>query len=107
MTVPTVPPITAQPVAEYAVTGWEAPVPLDTGAAPPFPVGALPDVFRDYVSALAALAEVPPDLPGILTLGVTAAAIARKVWTGTRSLSTSSRLSPCRPARGKRLCSVT
>ena len=89
MSVPTVPTAPAAPTeirdaectgARYTeYSGWEVPVALDTGAVPPFPVSALPDVFRDYVSALAAFAEVPPDLPGILTLGVTAAAIARKV----------------------------
>ncbi len=41
-------------VGECDAPEWDTPVPLDTGAVPPFPVGALPDVFRDYVSALAA-----------------------------------------------------
>ncbi len=75
MTVPTVPPIPTQAEGD----GWETPVDLDTGTVPLFPVNALPRVFAEYVKALADFTEVPPDLPGILTLGVTAAAIAWKL----------------------------
>ncbi len=75
MTVPTVPLATTQAECD----GWETPVDLDTGTVPLFPVNALPRVFAEYVKALVDFAEVPSDLPGVLTLGVTAAAIARKV----------------------------
>ncbi len=63
---------------------WEAPVELDAGTVPPFPVDALPPVLADYVRALAAFAEVPADLPGVLALAVAAAAVARKTTLTVR-----------------------
>ena len=63
---------------------WEEPVPLDTGTPPPFPVDALPDVLADYVAAVAAFAEVPHDLPAVLTIATAAAAVARKTRVEVR-----------------------
>lgn len=59
--------------------GWEAPVPLDSGNAPAFPLDALPPVLAKYVRAVAAFTEVPVDLPAVLSLAVVAASGARKV----------------------------
>lgn len=56
---------------------WEAPIPLDTGSVPPFPVEAL-GPLAEYVGAVAEALQVPPDLPGGLALSVIAAALARK-----------------------------
>jgi replicative DNA helicase len=64
---------------EDTADAWEAPVPLDGVEVPPLPLDALPAVLRDYTAALAAFAEVPADLPGVLALATVAAAVARKV----------------------------
>ncbi|TWT66718.1 hypothetical protein Pla123a_46040 [Posidoniimonas polymericola] len=46
---------------------------------PPFPVDALPEVLRDFVTELAIETQTPPDMAAMLSLAVCAAAIARKV----------------------------
>jgi hypothetical protein len=58
-----------------AGVAWDEPVPLlDSGPRPVFPVEALPDWLRDYVTELARATQTPPDLPGVMVLGVLAAA---------------------------------
>lgn len=66
------------------LAGWEAPVPLDIVAGPSFPLDVLPTPLSNYVQALAAFAEVPPDLPGVITLAAVAAAVARKTRISLR-----------------------
>lgn len=58
---------------------WEEPIPLGSSPLPCFPIKALPQVLHDFVGALAAKLEVPPDLPAIAVLGVLAGAVVRKV----------------------------
>ena len=54
---------------------WDAPVPL--GARPPlpaFPVGIFPAWLREEITALTEFAQVPVDLPAVISLSVLAAA---------------------------------
>lgn len=67
-----------------AYAAWEEPVPLGGETVPMFPVDALPPELGDYVRALADFSEVPHDLPGVLTLAVAAAAVARKIMIEVR-----------------------
>ena len=58
---------------------WDDPVPIDRPDLPAFPVGLLPDPVRAWVAATAEAAQVPADLPGLLSLAVCAGAVARRV----------------------------
>ncbi|MBI4235861.1 MAG: DUF3987 domain-containing protein [Chloroflexi bacterium] len=60
-------------------TPWDAPLPFEERAVPPFPTDALPGRVGEYVSALAEAYQVPADLPGVLVLGAGAAAGAGRV----------------------------
>lgn len=54
---------------------WEAPVPLGvTGSLPAFPVDAFPEWAADMIRAVAESTQTPADLPGVVCLGVLAAA---------------------------------
>lgn len=53
---------------------WEPPVPFSADGLPSFPVDALPKPLADYVSEVAAVKQVPVDLPAMMSLAVTAAA---------------------------------
>lgn len=55
---------------------WDAPVPLGARAAllPGFPVSIFPPWLRDEVTALTEFAQVPVDLPAVISLSVLAAA---------------------------------
>jgi DNA primase catalytic core len=64
--------------AEPPPAGWEDPVPFTEFPRPAFPVEHLPPAFQDFVRALAEAAQVPPDLPAMLILGVAGAALAKK-----------------------------
>lgn len=56
-----------------------APVPVvDVEGLPPFPVGKLPAVLRDFVIAEAERTQTPADLAAMLVLGCCAAAVAGK-----------------------------
>ena len=58
-----------------ANSGWEAPVPLDTGPAlPAFPVDALPGWLADFVGSVAVATQTPADMAGVMVLGALAAA---------------------------------
>ncbi|MDZ4042546.1 MAG: YfjI family protein [Eubacteriales bacterium] len=54
-------------------------VPFGEYTLPTFPVHALPSVLGDLVAAEAEATQTPPDLPGILVLAVSAAALAKKI----------------------------
>jgi putative DNA primase/helicase len=64
--------------ADSAAANWPDPVPLDAGTVPPFPLEALPSVLRAFVGDVARVRQVPTDLPGMMTLGVVAASVARR-----------------------------
>lgn len=55
------------------------PVPFDEYPRPAFPVEALPEWLRVYVSALAREMQVPVDLPAMLALSACAGAVSKKV----------------------------
>ena len=57
---------------------WDAPVPLGARAAglPGFPVSIFPPWLRDEVTALTEFAQVPVDLPAVISLSVLSAAAA-------------------------------
>ena len=57
---------------------WEPPVPFGVHAVPEFPISALPDALGRFVSEVAALTQVPLDLPALLALAVVAAAASRR-----------------------------
>ena len=53
---------------------WEMPIPLDTIILPEFPVSALPREVSAYVKAVATFTQTPPEMAGLLSLGVLATA---------------------------------
>jgi hypothetical protein len=60
--------------------GWTPPVPLGlAGAVPAFPIEVLPGWLGDYVAAVAAATQTPPDLAGMLALAVLATVAAGAV----------------------------
>ena len=63
----------------HPTNDWEEPIPLGRSPLPGFPIETLPQVVREFVGALAAELEVPPDLPAIAVVGVLAETVARKV----------------------------
>ena len=61
---------------ELSQEDWEPPIPFDTTTElPDFPLSALPGPVRDYVSALSTATQTPPEMAGILSLGVLAMAV--------------------------------
>jgi hypothetical protein len=55
--------------------GWEEIIPFSRPARlPPFPTHSLPRIVQDMVREVAEARQVPEDLPGVLALGVLAAA---------------------------------
>jgi replicative DNA helicase len=60
--------------------GWTQPIPLGlAGAVPAFPVEVLPGWLGDYVAAVATATQTPPDLAGMLALGILATVAAGSV----------------------------
>jgi hypothetical protein len=57
---------------------WDAPIPLDQPALPPFPREALSSWLGDHAEALAQATETPLELPAMLDLSVVATSCARK-----------------------------
>ncbi len=57
---------------------WGEPVPFDTIQTPDFPVDALPAPVAAFVEALAESTQTPPEMAGILSLGVLAATLQSK-----------------------------
>ena len=53
-----------------APPAWEAPIPFDEYALPPFPVDALPPVLRDYVKAVSETTQTAPDMAGAASLAI-------------------------------------
>src|SRR5262249_45208617 len=59
---------------------WPDPLPLGRApAVPAFPAHRLPGWQRDWVAAAARATQTPPDLAGMLALGIAGAALAGKV----------------------------
>lgn len=57
---------------------WGEPVPFDTIQTPDFPVDALPAPVAAFVEALSESTQTPPEMAGILSLGVLATAFQSK-----------------------------
>lgn len=57
-----------------AALDWQLPVPFGMRDLPCFPVSALPAPLAEYVREVAAVKQVPEDLPGMSALAITAAA---------------------------------
>ena len=57
---------------------WDAPIPLDQPALPPFPREALPSWLGDHAEAVARATETPLELAALLDLAVVATCCARK-----------------------------
>ncbi len=53
---------------------WEEPIPFDTMDAPDFPIESLPAPMAALVNALAESTQTPPEMAGVLALGVMATA---------------------------------
>lgn len=56
---------------------WEKPIPLEV-QLPPFPVQSLPGPMADFVEALSVSTQTPPEMAGVLALGVLATAFQGK-----------------------------
>ena len=54
---------------------WPLLIPLASASLPSFPVEILPGSIREFVTALAAQTETPPDLAGMLSLACMSACI--------------------------------
>jgi hypothetical protein len=67
-----------------AVENWPELESFDDLYLPSFPIDVLPPVLREWVSALSEATQTPPDLAGLLTLAVCAAAVAKKVLIEAR-----------------------
>jgi replicative DNA helicase len=66
--------------ASVGERGWTPPIPLGiAGAVPAFPVEVLSGWLGDYVAAVAAATQTPPDLAGMLALAVLATVAAGAV----------------------------
>ena len=53
---------------------WEPPIPFATLATPDFPINCLPDPVAKFVEALAESTQTPPEMAGVLSLGILATA---------------------------------
>ena len=59
-------------------SSWEEPIPFGRHSIMPFPVDALPEEIRDYVSAISESVQTPVDMAGCAALAVIAASIQGK-----------------------------
>jgi replicative DNA helicase len=66
--------------AAHGGRGWTPPIPFGVaGKVPTFPVEILPSWLGEYVAAVATATQTPPDLAGMLALGVLATVAAGAV----------------------------
>jgi replicative DNA helicase len=64
---------------------WPEPIPLSASRdLPPFPLDALPDWLREWVTAEAHATQTPPDMAAMLALAVLATSCARKLRVHVR-----------------------
>lgn len=69
---------TASTSAGATAPAWEPPIPFENTETPDFPVDCLPGPVRDYVRALSISTQTPPEMAGILSLGVLAVCLQSK-----------------------------
>ncbi|MEU8186042.1 YfjI family protein [Micromonospora carbonacea] len=67
---------------EQAEERFEEPEPLEGALepAPPFPVAALPGTVGEFVAALAAATQTPPDLAAMMSMSALSVAAANRCW---------------------------
>lgn len=53
-----------------SAVSWAPPLPFENTETPPFPVWVLPGPLGDFVAALAESTQTPPEMAGLLSLGV-------------------------------------
>lgn len=58
------------PPEQYNNDSWDEIVPLDEVTLPAFPIDALPDVLKDYVSDVAESTQTPIDMAGVASLAL-------------------------------------
>lgn len=63
---------------------WDTPIPFGKSELPPFPVKCLPKEIRDFVAALSETMQTPPEMAGVLSLGVLATALQRRYTVQVR-----------------------
>ena len=61
-----------------SVTGWQAPISLESAALPPWPDDVFPDSIQNFVTALSASTETPPELSAMMVLAAISAAAQGK-----------------------------
>lgn len=68
--------------AEQAKAAWAEPEPLEGSGPPPapFPLETLPRRVHDFVTALAAMTQTPPDMAATTALGTLSVAAANRAW---------------------------
>ncbi len=70
---------TAESSQEPPPEPWPDPTPIDQHKVPPFPIEIFPTWLGRYVKAVAVATQTPPDLPGMVVLGVISLALARRL----------------------------
>ena len=58
---------------------WESFIPFSSYDLPSWPAGVFPPTVEEYVHAVAAAVQVPPDMAAMMALGVLATAIQRRI----------------------------
>ena len=71
--------IAETPLSSATLSHWPDLIPFQKEESPSFPTEVLPDELRDWVEAESRATQTPADLPGLLSLAVCAACIARRV----------------------------
>lgn len=66
------------------IEGWPVLRPLEDPELPTFPTASLPTWLRDWVEAQSEALQVPPDLPGLLSLSILATACAQRFHVEVR-----------------------
>lgn len=60
------------------VTGWQSPINLESAKLPPWPDDVFPGTIQEFVTALSASTETPPELSAMMVLAAMSAAVQGK-----------------------------
>lgn len=63
---------------------WEKPIPFDEVQVPDFPLDALPEPVEKFVEALSTFTQTPPEMAGLLSLGVLSTAFQKRYTVEVR-----------------------
>lgn len=69
---------TPQPTAEAPKSEWVPPVSFGEEVLPPFPVGCLPSIMREYVKAVSEAVQVTVDMAAVAALATAALCVQKK-----------------------------